>query len=87
MCDLKIWTDCSEYVCALRRFIKFTCKIKGYSSDYVYNQCIKYVIPGQEKYVKPARHICDLTVSGEKESEKIDQAYFDMIKSFILNCK
>ena len=83
LCNLKIWVDCSEYVCALRRFIKFTRQIKGYTADYVYNQCIKFVIPGQEKYVKPAKLICDLTVSGEKDQEKIAQSYLEMIKNFI----
>lgn len=47
MCNLKIWADCSEYVCALRRFIKYTRDIKGYSPEFVYNQCIKFVIPGK----------------------------------------
>jgi uridine kinase len=45
--DLKIWTEASEYVCALRRFIKYSRDIKGYSYDYIYNQCIKFVIPGR----------------------------------------
>jgi uridine kinase len=45
--NLKIWVETSEYVCALRRFIKYTRDIKGYSSEYIYNQCIKFVIPGK----------------------------------------
>ena len=44
--DLKIWVEASEYVCALRRFIKYTRDIEGYTPDFVYNQCIKHVIPG-----------------------------------------
>ena len=46
MLDLKIWTEASEYVCALRRFIKYSRDIKGYSTEYIYNQCVKFVIPG-----------------------------------------
>ena len=45
--DLKIWVEASEYVCALRRFIKYTRDIEGYTPDFVYNQCIKHVIPGK----------------------------------------
>ena len=67
MCDLKIWIETSEYVCALRRFLKFTCEIKGYSPMYVYNQALKYVIPGQEKYIKPKKKVCDLFINGEKD--------------------
>lgn len=85
LCNLKIWVECKEYICALRRFIKFTQNIKGYTADYVYNQCVKFVIPGQEKYVKPSKHLCDLSISGENEDEKISQAYLEMIKSFISN--
>ena len=29
MIDLKIWVDASEYVCALRRFLKYTRDIEG----------------------------------------------------------
>lgn len=47
MLDLKIWVDTSEYLCALRRFIKYTRDIKGYGPDFVYNQCVKHVIPGR----------------------------------------
>jgi uridine kinase len=46
LCNLKIWTECSEYVCALRRFMKYTRDIHGYTPDFVYNQCVKFVIPG-----------------------------------------
>jgi uridine kinase len=45
--DLSVWTEASEYVCALRRFIKYSRDIKGYSHDYIYNQCVKFVIPGE----------------------------------------
>jgi uridine kinase len=44
--DLKVWTESNEYVCALRRFIKYSRDIKGYTHDYIYNQCVKFVIPG-----------------------------------------
>jgi uridine kinase len=44
--DLKIWVETSEYICALRRFIKYTRDIQGYSPEFVYNQCVKFVIPG-----------------------------------------
>jgi len=46
MCHLKVWVETSEYVCALRRFIKYTRDIQGYSPEFVYAQCIKHVIPG-----------------------------------------
>jgi uridine kinase len=49
LCDMKIWVETSEYVCALRRMIKYTQEIEGYSANYTYNQCLKFVIPGQEK--------------------------------------
>ncbi len=80
LCNLKIWIETSEYVCALRRFIKFTCSIKGYSHDYVYNQCLKYVIPGQEKYVKPVKSLCDFFINGERNEVN----YVDMIVKHIL---
>lgn len=79
MCNLKIWIETSEYICALRRFIKFTTSIKGYSHDYVYNQCIKFVIPGQEKYVKPLKKHCDFFINGEKN----DVNYVDLIVKYI----
>ena len=80
LCNLKIWIETSEYVCALRRFIKFTCcNIKGYSHEYVYNQCIKFVIPGQEKHVKPLKKFCDFFINGEKS----DVNYVDMIVKYI----
>ena len=66
LCNLKIWVDASDYVCALRRFIKFTDTIKGYSHQYIYNQCVKFVIPGQDKYVKPVKNVCDFFINGEK---------------------
>lgn len=72
LCNLKIWIETQEYICALRRFIKWTQDIKGYSYKYVYNQCINNVIPGQEKYVKPYRSICDIIVNGEKIETKIE---------------
>lgn len=47
--DLTVWVETSEYICALRRFIKYTKDIQGYNAQYVYNQCIKHVIPGNTK--------------------------------------
>ena len=79
LCNLKIWIETSDYVCALRRFIKFTCSIKGYSHDYVYNQCLKFVIPGQETYIKPLKKYCDFFINGEKN----DINYVDMIVKYI----
>ena len=79
LCNLKIWIETSDYVCALRRFIKFTCSIKGYSHDYVYNQCLKFVIPGQEKHIKPLKKYCDFFINGEKN----DINYVDMIVKYI----
>lgn len=81
LCNLKIWVETCDYVCALRRFIKFTFKIKGYSHDYVYNQCVKFVIPGQEKYIKPLKKCCDFFINGEKD----DVNYIEMIVKFIHN--
>lgn len=79
LCNLKIWIETSEYICALRRFIKFTCDIKGYSHDYVYNQCVKFVIPGQERFIKPLKSCCDFFINGEKN----DINYVDMIVKYI----
>jgi uridine kinase len=79
LCNLKVWVETSEYVCALRRFIKFTSLIKGYTSEYIYNQCVKFVIPGQEKYVKPQKKCCDFFINGENDSIN----YVDMIVSFV----
>ena len=47
LCNLKIWVETSEYICGLRRFIKWTKHIEGYTTDYVYNQCVKFVVPGR----------------------------------------
>lgn len=69
LCDLKLWVETSDYVCALRRFIKFTTVIKGYTHDYVYNQCLKHVIPGQEIFIKPVKKICDFFINGEKNDD------------------
>jgi uridine kinase len=82
-CDLKIWIETSDYVCALRRFVKFTCDIKGYSPQYVYNQAIKYVIPAQEKYIKPKKKLCDLFINGEKE----DFNHAKFIVQYVLQAK
>ena len=79
LCNFKIWIETSDYVCALRRFIKFTQTIKGYTHDYVYNQCIKFVIPGQDKFVKPVKKICDFLVNGEKDCKD------DMLVKYIKN--
>ena len=81
LCNLKIWVETSEYICALRRFIKFTYLIKGYTHEYVYNQCVKYVIPGQETYVKPLKKCCDFFINGEKETVN----YVDMIVRYVNN--
>lgn len=83
--DVKIWVDTSEYVCALRRFIKYQKDIKGYTPDFVYNQCVKFVVPGQEKYVKPFKSDCDIFYNGEK----INQNYVDMIVFYVkqFQCK
>jgi uridine kinase len=79
LCNLKVWVETGEYVCALRRFIKFTYSIKGYTHDYVYNQCVKYVIPGQEMFVKPVKKCCDFFINGEKDTVN----YVDMIVRFV----
>ena len=46
LCNLKIWVEARDYVCALRRFMKYTRDIQGYTPEFVYAQCIKFVIPG-----------------------------------------
>jgi uridine kinase len=76
ICNLKVWIETKEYICALRRFIKYTEEIKGYTSQYIYNQSVKYVIPGQEKYIKPYKNECDILVNGDK---------FDINLEMILN--
>lgn len=81
LCDLKLWVETSDYVCALRRFIKFSFLLKGYTHDYIYNQCLKYVIPGQEKYIKPVKRQCDFFVNGEKE----DKSCVNMVVNYIVN--
>lgn len=83
--DLKIWVETSDYVCALRRFMKFTVQIKGYTADYIYNQCIKYVIPGQEKWIKPFKSQCDLFVNGENGS--LENLNVQLIREFIRSNK
>ncbi len=50
--NLKIWCESSEYICALRRFIKYSRDIQGYTPDFIYNQCIKFVIPGNIRFSK-----------------------------------
>ena len=82
ICNLKIWIDTSDYICALRRFIKYTEDIKGYTSKYIYNQAIKFVIPCQEKYVKPFKTECDLIINGDKFEFNLD-----MIVAYITNNK
>lgn len=81
LCNLKIWIETSDYICALRRFIKFTCIIKGYSHEYVYNQCVKFVIPGQDKFVKPVRKMCDFFINGEKN----DANHVEIIVKYVTN--
>ena len=80
ICNLKIWIETNEYLCALRRFIKYTEEIKGYTSKYVYNQSVKFVIPGQEKYIKPHRTDCDIIINGEKLDINLE-----IVLSYILN--
>ena len=79
LCNVRIWTEAGEYLCALRRFIKYTRDIQGYTADFVYNQCVKFVIPGQEKYIKPCKILCDLIYNGEKK----EAIYVDMLVHFI----
>jgi uridine kinase len=81
LCNLRIWVETSDYVCALRRFIKFTTSIKGYTHDYVYNQCLKYVIPGQETFIKPVKRMCDFFVNGENQ----DDVSVQMIVKYVKN--
>jgi len=81
LCDLKVYIETSDYICALRRFIKFTDIIKGYSHQYIYNQCIKFVIPGQDKYVKPIKNVCDFFINGEKN----DVNHVEIIVKYVTN--
>jgi uridine kinase len=82
ICNLKIWIETSEYICALRRFIKYTEEIKGYTPQYIYNQSVKFVIPGQEKYVKPHKSDCDIFINGDKFEVNLE-----MVLNYILNRK
>lgn len=77
--DFKIWVETRDYVCALRRFMKFSVLLKGYTHDYIYNQCIRYVIPGQEKYIKPTKTFCDIFANGEID----DTSSLNMIVNYI----
>lgn len=79
--DLKIWMETRDYVCALRRFMKFTSLLKGYTNEYIYNQCIRFVIPGQEKYVNPTKVDCHFMINGEIE----DTNSISMIVNYITN--
>jgi uridine kinase len=82
ICDLKIWINELDSICSMRRLIKYTEDIKGYSYKYTYNQLAKFVIPGQEKYVKPCQHICDIIVNAQKM-----QLNLDMITKYLLDLK
>ena len=82
ICNLKIWIETSEYICALRRFMKYTEDIKGYTAKYIYNQSVKFVIPGQEKYIKPYKSECDIFINGDKF-----QVNLEMVLNYILNKK
>lgn len=77
--DFKIWVETRDYVCALRRFMKFSTLLKGYTHDYIYNQCIRFVIPGQEKYIKPTKIFCDIFANGEID----DTSSLNMIVNYI----
>ena len=82
LCNIKLWIDASEYICALRRMMKFTQDIEGYSQSYTYNQCLKYVIPGQEQFVKPQKNLCEFFVNGDQMDKNAE-----LLKVFILNNK
>lgn len=82
LCDVKIWVETSEYVCALRRMIKYTQDIEGYSQNYTYNQCLKFVIPGQEMYVKPQKSTCEFFVNGDHMEKNVE-----IIKAYVLSLK
>lgn len=77
--DLKIWVDTRDYVCALRRFMKFSLLLKGYTHEYIYNQCIRFVIPAQERFINPTKTLCDFFVNGEID----DTSCVTMIVIFI----
>ena len=78
--DLKVWVETSDYVCALRLFMKFSFLLKTYSQDLIYDQCIRNVIPGQEKYIKPLRNFCDFFVNGEIENN----SSVSMVSNYIM---
>ena len=46
LCHFKIWVDTNEYICGLRRFLKYTRDIQGYTPEFVLTQCTKFVVPG-----------------------------------------
>jgi uridine kinase len=78
--DLKVWVETSDYVCALRRFMKFSQVLKGYTHEYIYSQCVKHVIPGQERFIKPMKRVCDFFVNGEID----DRNCVNMVVNYIL---
>ena len=43
--DVTIWVETSEYVCALRRFYRYTQELEGYSPIFVVNYCSRNVMP------------------------------------------
>jgi uridine kinase len=80
LCDVKLWVETNDYLCALRRFTKYNRDMTPvYSPEFIINQCVKHVIPGQNKYIKPVKSECDLFLNGEKD----DDLQIEMIKHFI----
>ena len=50
-CDLKIWVETRDYICALRRCIKYTTQVKKYTPEFIYKQCLNFVIPGKKSLI------------------------------------
>jgi uridine kinase len=80
ICDLKIWINELETICSMRRLMKYTQDIQGYSYKYTMNQMAKFVLPGQQKYIKPCQHICDILINSQKM-----QLNLSIISEYLLN--
>ena len=75
--DATIWVETSEYVCALRRFYRYTQLIKGFSPSFVINDCVRNVIPGKT--------LLDF-LQEKNQRPKIKRNIFSLHKESLLGC-
>lgn len=78
--DFKIWIETRDYVCALRRFMKYCLLLKDKTHEYIYDQCIRHVIPIQEKFIKPTKNYCDIFANGEVDETSSVQMIVNYIE-------